>query len=141
MLKLFHKYREVLLYLFFGAATTIVNYLVYFGALDWLHWDYRPSNVLAWFLSVLFAFFTNKFFVFQSKTTTPKHFLKEGLLFYWYRALSFVIDMGMMILLISGMHWSDFAAKTLTQIVVIAMNYFFSKFLIFKENDPTPPVD
>ncbi|MGX7350679.1 GtrA family protein [Enterococcus canis] len=120
------------MYLVFGVLTTVVNYLVYFGCLQ-LGWDYRLSNALAWFLSVMFAFWTNKFFVFASDSMHRNTVMKELLLFYWYRGLSFILDMGGMILFISVLHWSDFWAKTVVQVVVILLNYVFSKWLIFKE--------
>lgn len=135
MKKLISTYREPLSYLFFGVATTVVNYAVYFLARNIFQIDFKISNLLAWFFSVLFAFITNKRWVFQSKTNTRPAFFKELGLFYWYRILSLAIDMGLMIALISGLHWSDFWAKTLTQIVVIVANYFFSKFLIFKKKE------
>ena len=60
-------------------------------------------------------------------------FFKEMGLFYWYRILSFVADMGLMILLIDGIHFSSFWAKMITQVVVVILNYFFSKFFILKK--------
>ena len=62
--------------------------------------DYKISNTISWFLSVLFAFFTNKYWVFASKHESIAGFFKEMGLFYWYRILSFVADMGLMLSLI-----------------------------------------
>jgi putative flippase GtrA len=131
--KLFQKYQEMISYLFFGAATTIVNMGVFFICTNLFSIDYKLSNAIGWFLSVLFAFFTNKYFVFSSKHESIGDFFKEMFLFYWYRVLSFVIDMGMMIVMIDYLHISDFWAKLITQVVVIVLNYFFSKFFIFKK--------
>ncbi|MFK4567433.1 GtrA family protein [Enterococcus sp. UD-01] len=133
MKKLFQQYQEMISYLFFGAATTLVNMGVFFICTNLFAIDYKISNAIGWFLSVLFAFFTNKYFVFSSKHENIGGFLKEMLLFYWYRVLSFVIDMGMMIVMIDYLHISDFWAKLITQVVVIVLNYFFSKFFIFKK--------
>lgn len=132
-MKIIQKNRELIAYLFFGVLTTLVNYLVYFFSKDTFHWDYRLANGVAWFFSVLFAFFTNKFWVFQSHTLAWQKFFKEFLLFYWYRILSLVIDMGLMIVLIDTFRWTDFWAKTCTQILVILANYLFSKLFIFKK--------
>lgn len=63
MKELFHKYKEVISYLVFGVATTIVNIVIFFVCKDILGIDYKVSNAIGWFLSVLFAFFTNKYFV------------------------------------------------------------------------------
>lgn len=134
MLKeLFHKYKEVISYLVFGVATTIVNFAVFFICKDMLGIDYKISNAISWFLSVLFAFFTNKYFVFGSKHEDLSSFVREMLLFYWYRILSFVIDMALMILMIEVLHISDFWAKMATQVAVVVLNYFFSKFFIFNK--------
>lgn len=132
------KHREVINYLFFGVATTVVNYVVYFLATKTFSLDFKLSNLLAWFFSVLFAFITNKLWVFQSKTASRRLFFKELGLFYWYRVLSLFIDMGLMMLLISGLHWPDFWAKTLTQVVIVAANYLFSKWFIFKKRGDGP---
>ena len=134
MKDLFLKYREVIAYLFFGVATTVINLIVYFVCTDVFLIDYKWSNVISWFLSVLFAFFTNKYFVFQSTNSSRQSFLKELVLFYWYRILSFVIDMGVMLLLIEVIHAPNVFAKLVTQVIVVVLNYFFSKFFIFRNN-------
>ena len=78
MLKnIFTKYREILLYLFFGGMTTLVNYISYALFTDIFHINYLISNALAWLLSVLFAYITNKIYVFESKTTGFSEILKE----------------------------------------------------------------
>lgn len=133
MKELFHKYREVLAYLFFGVATTVVNIGIFFICKNLLGIDYKISNTIGWFLSVLFAFFTNKYFVFSSEHADARSFLVEMLSFYWYRGLSYIIDMAMMMVMIEWLHISDLWAKLITQVVVIVLNYFFSKFLIFKK--------
>ena len=133
MKELIQKYREVITYLFFGVATTLVNIGVFFICRNLLQIDYKISNTIGWFLSVLFAFITNKYFVFESKHENSTALVKEVLLFYWYRILSFAIDMSMMILLVEYLHTGDFLAKMVTQVLVIVLNYFFSKFFIFKK--------
>lgn len=132
MLSLFNKYREVILYLVFGVATTVVNYIVYFLLRDSFSISYMWSNFFAWFFSVLFAFITNKRIVFRSQTFSLGAYFKEMGLFYWYRLLSLGIDMAMMYILIDWLQSNEFIAKTITQVVVIALNYVFSKLFIFK---------
>lgn len=133
MLSLFNKYREVILYLVFGVATTVVNYIVYFLLRDSFSISYMWSNFFAWFFSVLFAFITNKRIVFRSQTFSLGAYFKEMGLFYWYRLLSLGIDMAMMYILIDWLHSNEFIAKTITQVIVIALNYVFSKLFIFKQ--------
>ncbi|MBO0446705.1 GtrA family protein [Enterococcus ureilyticus] len=133
MKELIYKYKEVISYIVFGVATTIVNFVVFFICKDMLGIDYKISNAISWFLSVLFAFFTNKYFVFGSKHDDLGSFVREILLFYWYRILSFVIDMALMILMIEVLNISDFWSKMATQVAVVVLNYFFSKFFIFNK--------
>lgn len=132
MSTLLHKYREVILYLIFGVATTAVNYVVYFLFRGPFHISYMWSNLFAWFFSVLFAFVTNKRIVFRSQTFSFGAYAKEMGLFYWYRLLSLGIDMAMMYILIGWLHMNELIAKTITQVVIIVLNYVFSKLFIFK---------
>lgn len=132
MKEILRKYKEVISYLFFGVAATAVNIVVFFICNDVFGIDYRISNGFSWFFSVLFAFFTNKHFVFESKTTNWQTYFTEMALFFWYRGLSFLADMSLMIVLVEWIHTSNFVAKLITQVVVVILNYFFSKFFIFK---------
>ncbi|PLS36906.1 teichoic acid glycosylation protein [Carnobacterium maltaromaticum] len=133
IIELATKYREVLMYLIFGVLTTIINIFVFYIFKDTLTIDYRTSNVIAWFLSVLFAFLTNKYFVFASKGKSKQAFFKEMGLFFWYRLLSLVIDMIMMIVMVSGLGIDALIAKLITQVVIVVINYVFSKLLIFND--------
>ncbi|MGX7419013.1 GtrA family protein [Carnobacterium gallinarum] len=132
MSELYTKYREVLMYLIFGGLTTLINIVVFYIFKDLLAMDYRASNGIAWFISVLFAFITNKYFVFSSNETSKNQFIKEMLLFFWYRLLSLVIDMGMMIVMVSVLKIDALIAKLITQVVIVVINYVFSKLFIFK---------
>ncbi|GMA54756.1 hypothetical protein GCM10025857_61130 [Alicyclobacillus contaminans] len=71
------KFREIISYLFFGGMTTVVNFVVFFLARNLIGWNLVVSNTLSWILSVLFAFATNKKWVFKSKTTGIKPLLSE----------------------------------------------------------------
>lgn len=128
----YHKYKEVLLYLFFGGCTTLVNILAFmiirlFGV------EIYVSNALAWFISVVFAFVTNKLFVFESKGIGIKKSIKECLYFFGCRILSLVFDMGLMYLMIDILSINELASKIVSNIFVIIINYVFSKLIIFKK--------
>ncbi|AIM25276.1 GtrA family protein [Melissococcus plutonius] len=133
MKNLFQKYKELIAYLVFGGLTTVINIVVFFICQNILAIDYKISNAIAWFLSVLFAFITNKYLVFKSKQKDKRSFIKEMALFYWYRFVSFIIDMGMMIFFVDLLHTTDMLAKVITQIVIIIINYVFSKLFIFSK--------
>lgn len=127
------KLWEVFIYLFFGGLTTVVNMVVYFIALNFFQLNYLVANSISWVASVLFAFVTNKRWVFKSETATFKESALEFFKFIFYRIVSYGIDMGSMFLLISILFVNNFWAKLITQILVVLMNYLFSKFLIFKK--------
>lgn len=131
ILTLVHKYRAILAYLFFGGATTLVNFGVYALFTTWIPLHYQVANFLAWLLSVLFAFFTNKVWVFGSHYTTVSNFFTELGTFFFYRALSYVLDAGIMFVGISLLHANGLLTKLVDQVVIVLLNYLFSKYLIF----------
>ena len=128
----YHKYKEGLLYLFFGGCTTLVN-IVTFALFRLINISTYVSNGLAWIISVLFAFVTNKVFVFESRGKSKKETFKEGLSFFGFRLLSLFIDMATMYLLIDVFSWNEMLSKVISNIVVIILNYIFSKLFIFKK--------
>lgn len=127
----YNKYREVLLYLVFGALTTLVN-IVSFYILRKLNIAIYISNVIAWVLSVLFAFITNKLFVFESKNKKAKENVKEAISFFSFRILSLVFDMAFMYLMIQIFSVNEMISKVISNVLVIILNYVFSKLFIFK---------
>lgn len=126
---------EVFIYLFFGGLATLVNFITYFIARDTLNLNLFNSNTISWIAAVLFAFITNKLWVFQSKSENFLELSIEFAKFIFYRILSYGIDMGVMFLLIEGIGVSDFWSKLITQIIVVIANYLFSKLFIFKPKD------
>lgn len=127
----YNKYREVLLYLFFGGCTTLVN-IISFTSLRQVHLNIFISNIIAWVLSVLFAFITNRIFVFESKSKGSKALL-ECASFFGCRVLSFLFDMGIIYLMIDILSCNELLSKIVSNIFVIIINYVFSKILIFKK--------
>ncbi|KRM21015.1 gtrA-like family protein [Latilactobacillus graminis DSM 20719] len=105
--------------------------VVFFGLDHYTNLNYLISNTIAWLLSVLFAFFTNKTWVFQSKYTTCKDFSREIASFFFFRGISFVMDTAIMFIGISLLVLPNMIVKVLDQIIVILANYVFSKW-IFK---------
>ena len=88
-------------------------------------------NVISWIASVLFAYFTNKLWVFEAKTETKQESWAAFGKFIFFRVLSLGLDMLCMYLFISILATGDLVAKLVTQVVVVLANYVFSKFLIF----------
>ena len=128
----YNKIKEVLWYGFFGVLTTLIN-IISFYLLDKTGMNIYINNFIAWFLSVLFAFITNKLFVFNSKSLDKKVIMKEILSFFFFRILSLGIDMAGMYICISIMNLGKMISKVLMNIIVIVANYIFSKIFIFKK--------
>ncbi len=133
--ELISKYDEVIGYLIFGGLTTVVNIIVFYLFDSILGVHYLVANALAIIVSILFAFFTNKKYVFKSSTPTFQLWLKEFSLFVSFRLLSAVFDMGSMWLLVDGLDFDANWAKIITQFIVVVLNYAFSKFFIFKQGE------
>ena len=134
MKKLYLKYKEVINYLVFGVLSMIVNFASYYLFAKVLNVDEVVSSGLSWFCSVLFAYITNKLFVFESKTHTSKEFLKEMISFFLSRILSGILcDVGTFALMVKILKINDIIAKVVTQIMVVIVNYILSKFFIFRK--------
>ncbi|HBG1734910.1 TPA: GtrA family protein, partial [Clostridioides difficile] len=128
------KHRETILYLFFGAFTTLVNIVSYLFFTRVILFNFMLANSLAWILAVLFAYVTNKFFVFESKRIEIRFVFKEFLSFVSFRLLSGVVEMLIMYVMIDLLFVNDIIVKVFTNIVVIVLNYLFSKMIIFKKD-------
>lgn len=131
--ELYKKYEELILYVFFGGCTTVVNIVVYGLCADVAGIHYLVSNFLAWILSVIFAYITNRKWVFKSKGNGFAALLKEFSLFVGARVMSLAGDMLIMYVCVSLLHLPGMIAKILANIFVVIFNYIFSKFIIFKK--------
>ncbi len=125
----FKKYKQPLLYIVFGIATTFVNFLAYF-LLSKLEFSTAISTALAWFLSVLFAFFTNRKYVFEA---SKNGFLKQISGFFSMRIATGVLDILIMVLFVDILDFNGLLIKLLSNVLVVILNYIFSKFLVFKK--------
>ncbi|ENY8989152.1 TPA: GtrA family protein [Clostridioides difficile] len=126
------KHKETILYLFFGVFTTLVNIVSYLFFTRVILFNFMVANALAWILAVLFAYVTNKFFVFESKRIEIRFVFKEFLSFVSFRLLSGVVEMLIMYVMIDLLFVNDVIVKVFTNIIVIVLNYLFSKMIIFK---------
>lgn len=133
--ELYNKYKEMVNYIIVGALTTFVSLGVYYGltltVLDPNNaLELQVANVLAWIAGVAFAYFTNRKFVFSVK---EKANVKEALNFCMSRGVTLLIDMVLMYLLVTVCGFNDKIIKIIVQIIVIVLNYIFSKFFVFKK--------
>lgn len=133
--ELYKKYREVVNYLIFGGLSTVVNFVSYYISNRVIGLEEVISSAISWFCAVLFAYITNRCFVFESKTHGFKNIAKEMGSFFACRVLSGILcDVGTFAVMVKVLHINDIVAKIVTQIMVIILNYILSKFIIFKKN-------
>lgn len=141
------KYKELIIYVIFGGLTTVVN-LAVFTLCGMALGDekYLISNVIAWFAAVVFAYVTNKLWVFESKSWNIKVLLKEVPSFFAARVLSFVIEEVGLFVFVDLLSFNELSirilsfeiggeliAKAVLAVVVVVLNYIFSKLVIFKK--------
>lgn len=125
------KIIEVIAYAFFGVCTTIVNILVFHVCTQVIGLFYMLSNVIAWVISVSFAFVTNKKYVFGSEDRSKETWFKEATKFFEARIMTGLLDMVLMYVLISLLTVEQNISKIIVNIIVIVANYIFSRFWIF----------
>ena len=121
----------------------IVNYVIYFICTQLFHWNWSAATILSWIGAVVFAYITNKIWVFESKTTGPRQLSREIALFFSARLVTLAFDYAIMFLCIELFHMDniimdkipvgELIAKTIAQAAVIILNYIFSKWIIFKK--------
>lgn len=129
---LYRKYKDIIPYIFFGECTTLVNVIAYWCCAYPLGISVVPSTIVAWFLAVLFAYLTNRKWVFHSETSSYKEIIKECLSFYICRLATGIADCLCMFIFVDLLHFNDLIIKITANVMVIIMNYIASKFIIFK---------
>lgn len=129
---LFSKNAEVIRYVVVGGCTTIVNLVVFTMMCKYFTIDVTISNMTSVIVAIIFAYITNKIFVFQSQCTSLHELLEEALKFIGARLMTMVIEVGGVFLLVNIMGQDEFIGKLETQVIVLVSNYLISKFLVFK---------
>ena len=127
------KHKEIISYLIFGVLTTAVNIGTYFILNDCLNINYLISNMTAWILSVLFAYITNRRYVFNSSNDNRKDILKEISSFFGSRLMTGFLDVLFMYVTVNFNLLPNLIAKVVANIFVIIANYILSKFIVFKK--------
>ena len=124
---------EMILYIVFGVLTTLINIGAFQRANGPLGWSWQAANIFAWVLAVIFAFFTNKLFVFKSKSFEASVLWKEFAGFIGARLLSLGVDYLCMWVLIDVGGWNELLSKVADNVIVVIINYVLSKLIIFKK--------
>ena len=135
IIELYKKYQEIINYLIVGVLTTVVSLVTYyicvltvFDPKDAL--ELQLANIISWICAVLFAYITNKIFVFKSKN---KNIIKEISSFFGARVLTLLLDMLIMFIMVTTLGINDKISKLVVQVVVTILNYVFSKIFVFKK--------
>ena len=132
--EIFKKFREQIMYIIVWVLTTIVNYVVYLALTKMMNVDYMISTVISQIVAMIFAYITNKIYVFEAKNDSFKGLIKEMVSFFSVRIVSLFLDMGFMKLFVDIMHLNDAIMKLVSNVLIIVANYIFSKLFIFKKN-------
>ena len=130
---LLNKYKDVIPYLVFGVLTTVVNIVVYWIMAHPIGLDVMPSTVAAWIASVIFAYVTNRTWVFHSTAKSFGDIIREIISFVGCRLATGVLDWGCMFLFVDILQFNDLLIKCGANVLVIVLNYVASKLLIFRK--------
>ena len=135
ILELCKKYKSVILYLVFGVLTTVVNIVAYY-LLD-LNGLFNTviNTSIAWVVAVIFAYVTNKKWVFESRVKGFKDIFKEMMSFFGCRIATGLMDVGIMFVFVDILCYDDMIIKIASNVLVVILNYVGSKLLVFRNKD------
>lgn len=129
----YQKNKSVLLYLFFGALTTLVSIVSFALAGTILKLNVHVANTISWILAVTFAFFTNRTWVFDGKVNSPTEFFKQARDFYAGRLFTYFVEELILIIFVNLLKLNQNIVKIIAQFVILALNYIVSKFFVFRK--------
>ncbi len=130
---LYREHREGMRYLVFGALSTVINIVVFAICAKLVNLSTAISNTIAWIVAVLFAYVTNKIYVFNSKTSELRNLVREIISFFSARIVTLVLETIFLWIVIDKLGFNDILMKIISNIIVIILNYVFSKIFIFKK--------
>ena len=131
-MELVKKHWDIVVYLFFGVLTTVVNYLVYLPCFNWLGLSAAFSNGVAWVVAVAFAYLTNKPWVFKSRDWSAKTVVPELSKFVTCRLGSGLLETGILLVTVDMLSWNGNVMKLIVSVLVVIWNYVASKLLVFR---------
>ena len=129
----YKKHKEMLLYLFFGGLTFVTSVITYAFFNVSLGMNELVANIFFWFLAVLFAFFTNRIWVFDGKTNGEKEFLVQMINFFGGRVATLVVEEAILFVFITKLGFGSMVVKIAAQVIVIVLNYVISKLWVFRK--------
>lgn len=132
---LYNKYKDLIPYAVFGVLTTLVNILIYWTLSHGLGFKVVPSTVIAWIVSVMFAYITNRKWVFHSEACSSKEIIKEMTTFFGCRLATGILDWIIMFVFVDLLSYNDVVIKVIANVIVIVLNYVASKVFIFRTHN------
>jgi len=137
MVELFKKYKSIILYIFFGGMTTVVDWSVSFllyylwgDAIEATPWLIHGANVIAWVAAVAFAYVTNRIWVFESKRKGFLPVLGEIGAFAGGRVVTLLLQEILMAIFFTWLGFNEYIVKIVAAVLVVIINYFISKFFV-----------
>lgn len=130
---LYKKYKDIFWYAFFGICTTLVNLISYWIFARIFFFGTMISTIFAWLSAVLFAYWTNRIWVFHSTASSVHDILNELTKFFTCRIATGIVDWGCMFLFVDVLRFNDLFIKLIANIIVIILNYAASKLIIFRK--------
>ncbi len=129
------KHKEKISYLFFGVLTTAVDFVSYYTLTRFLFLNEDFSNVLAQFFAILFAYVTNKLFVFEDQTNSFRTLIIQFAKFFSLRLVTLILNSVMFTVMNKMLGINDIVTKVIVSVIVIILNYVFSKLIVFKNKE------
>ena len=121
------------LFIFFGGLSFIVSIVTYACFNVGMGINELIANILSWIITVMFAFLTNRVWVFQSPTDSVQAFIKQMFVFYSGRVITLVVEEAILLVFITWLGFNSMLIKVIAQVIVIVLNYVISKLVVFKE--------
>lgn len=132
-IKMYKKYKEAIDYLFWGGVAFVLSMVLFYLFANVMNIYEQIANILSWIICVIFTYFTNRIFVFQSKVKGIKNVFHEFKDFVTARLLTLVLENAILFVMIDLLTINNMISKLVGQFVVIVSNYFLSKLWIFKK--------
>ncbi|MBQ7321367.1 MAG: GtrA family protein [Clostridia bacterium] len=141
MIELLKKYKSIILYIIFGGLTTVVDWSVSFtlyylwgDAIEATPWLIHGANVIAWVAAVAFAYVTNRIWVFESRRRGFLPIVGEIVAFAGGRVLTLLLQEALMAIFFTWLGFNEYIVKIVAAVLVVILNYFISKLLVFRKN-------
>lgn len=130
---IYKRHHEMILYIFFGGLAFLVSIFTFAFFHMLLDINELIANVLSWIITVLFAFFTNRIWVFKAYTKTYRELIVQLFAFLGGRIITLIVEEGILFIFITLLNLNSMMIKISAQVIVIVLNYVISKLVIFKK--------